>query len=93
MKVSYRGHEIDVHRSDSLGVGSLLYYSVFRESDGLECISDFTSGADTVRDYIDLLKERIDEELESGYPWACKNSKHPTDCTGDCPEELDWDDV
>lgn len=66
----YRGHEIDVRRERSLGGDVLLYYSVFRESDGYECASGFTTGDDTVSDYVRYMRERIDAELADGDPWG-----------------------
>lgn len=65
-----RGHEIDVRRERSLGGDVLLYFSVFRASDGYECTSGFTTGDDTVRDYVRYMRERIDKELASDDPWG-----------------------
>lgn len=70
MKVIYRGHEIDVHRAKCLGGWPMLYFSVFRVSDGYECLTSFTEGADTVRDYVGYMKERIDAELATDDPWG-----------------------
>lgn len=70
MKVSYRGHEINVYREKCLAGYKLLYYSVFRESDQFECTSGYSEGCDTVRYWIKYLKERIDEELTKKKPWA-----------------------
>jgi hypothetical protein len=60
MKVVYRGHRIDAYRERAMGGWMNLYFSVFRVSDGLEVTSGFTSGSDTVRDYIRYMKERVD---------------------------------
>lgn len=70
MKVVYRGHEIDVKREKCLGGWSRLYYSIFRESDGYECISGGTDDTSTVRTYIGYMKERIDAELAESDPWG-----------------------
>ena len=75
MKVSYRGHEIDAHREKCLAGYTLLYFSVFRESDGYECVSSYTTGDDTPADMIGYLKELVDAELASDDPWG----------EGDCP--------
>lgn len=72
MKVRYRGFEIDAHRAKSLGGESYLYFSIFRVSDWYECESNFSTGTDTVRTWIKLLKERIDRELLDEDPWGEK---------------------
>ena len=69
MKQVYRGHEIDVRRVRSLGGDVLLYFSIYRESDGYECAAGFTTGDDTVRDYMRYMRERIDAELATDDPW------------------------
>ena len=72
MKQIYRGHEIDVRRERSLGGDVLLYFSVFRVSDGYECESNFTTGGETVRQYVRYMRERIDAELAADDPWGEK---------------------
>lgn len=69
-KVSYRGYEIVLSREPSLGGDQNLYYSIFRESDVRECVSNFTSGAETLDDFERYMKNRIDEELASDDPWG-----------------------
>jgi len=69
MKINYRGHTIEVCREKCLGGWELLYYNVFRISDGLECINDFEDSAEKVRDKIKQLKECVDEELAQKNPW------------------------
>ncbi len=70
MKVVYRGHEIEAKREKCLAGYRLLYFSVFRQSDGYECVSSFTTGSDTASDMIGYLKERIDAEVASADPWG-----------------------
>lgn len=71
MKVSYRGHEITVTREDALGGWGSVYYSVFRESDGFECLSGFSmEDGDTLESWIGFMKERIDAELADQNPWG-----------------------
>ena len=72
MKTVYRGHEIEVYRDECLAGYSLLYYSIFRLSDGYECDSGFTEEKATVREMIGYLKERIDNELLEDNPWMEK---------------------
>ena len=69
MKVEYKGYDIEVNREDCLGGWKNLYYSIYRKSDGFECVCDFTEGEDTVDDYIKYMKERIDAELLEDDPW------------------------
>lgn len=69
MKVSYKGHEIEVKREKCLGGWSLLYSTIYRKSDGYECVCTHEDSAEKVRDMIDYLKQRVDEELESADPW------------------------
>lgn len=70
MKVSYRGYEIEVYREESLGGWENLYWSIFRESDGYEADSGFSTGSDTVRDFVGYMKERVDAELADDNPWG-----------------------
>lgn len=70
MKTVHRGYEIDVRRDRSLGGDKLLYYSIFRVSDGREGTSGFTSGSETVREYLGYMKERVDAELAEADPWG-----------------------
>jgi hypothetical protein len=69
MKVSYRGHEIEAKRERSMTGDVLLFYSVFRESDGYECASGFSYTSDTAQVFIDHLKARVDAELACDDPW------------------------
>lgn len=70
MKTVYRGHEIDVHREKCMGGWSLLYYSIFRVSDGRECLSGFTEDTSPVRIFMAYMKERVDAELAGADPWG-----------------------
>lgn len=69
MKTSYRGYEISVSRERAMGGWDNLYYSIFRESDQREMVSNFTTGSDSVSDYIRYMKERIDAEHAAADPW------------------------
>lgn len=74
MKIVYRGHEIEAKREKCLAGYTLLYFSVFRESDGYECTSGYTTGSDTALDMVGYLKQRVDAELESTDPWGERES-------------------
>lgn len=70
MKVNYKGHEISVSREKSMAGYSMLYFSIFRLSDGYECLTSFEDSAETVKDKVNQLKERIDNELKEEDPWG-----------------------
>jgi hypothetical protein len=69
MKVKYKGHEISVNREKCMGGWSTLYYSVFSD-EGRECLTSFEDSAETVKDKVAQLKDRIDNELASDDPWG-----------------------
>lgn len=69
MKAIYRGHKIEVWREQCLGGWKQLYYNVFRIEDGFECVSGFEDSAETVRDKVQQLKDRVDAELAEANPW------------------------
>lgn len=77
MKIVYRGHEIDVRREKCMGGWPMLYYSIFRVSDGYECTSGFTEDASPVRTYVGYMKERVDAELAEADPWLEKAKEYP----------------
>lgn len=64
MTINYRGFDIQVVREKCMAGYPLLYFSVYRKSDGWEFICSFTEGSDTVRDYIRYMKERVDGLLK-----------------------------
>lgn len=69
MKRIYRGYEVSVNREMCLGGWPMIYYSIFRESDGLECTSGFIDTNDSVKTIFQTMCDRIDSELASGKPW------------------------
>lgn len=83
MKASYRGYDIDVHRERSMGGDILVYYSIFRRSDGYEATSGFSTGDDTIKDFIGMMKERVDNELAEADPWEEKRSSTHFDFASD----------
>lgn len=72
MKVNYRGYEISVERDYAYKPNEglcYLYWSIYRNSDGYCCDESYYTGCETVREWIKLLKERIDSEHETDDPW------------------------
>jgi hypothetical protein len=65
----HRGYEIDVHRDRCLGGWTLLYYTVIRQEDGYIAVESFEDSAETVRDMVRHMKDRIDAELATDDPW------------------------
>lgn len=62
---TYKGFEIDVSREPSLGGDELLYYSIFRESDGWEMESNFTSGSENPFILVEALKGHVDDFIQN----------------------------
>jgi hypothetical protein len=73
VELIYRDYKIDVHRDNSLGGDSYLYYSIYSVEDSNKpCLADsFTSGEDTVKEYIEYMKARVDDYYENpqDYEW------------------------
>ncbi|NVJ48122.1 MAG: hypothetical protein HWE07_13385 [Cytophagia bacterium] len=69
MKVECKGFDIEVTRERSCGGWSQLYFSIFRKSDGFECLSSFEDSQEKVSDKVKELKECIDNELKLSNPW------------------------
>jgi len=65
MKVKYKGYEIEVRREPCLGGWPVTYFDVFRISDGLIVIGDFTEGEDTMNDITDMMKDRVNEFIKT----------------------------
>ena len=65
MRVEYKGFEINVTKEKCLGGWEMLYFNVYRISDGL-CVEDsFTEGEETVRGMVGYMKDRVDEFIET----------------------------
>jgi len=62
MKTIYKGWEIEAHREQSLGGDKLLYFSLFDPS-GREVASGPYTGSETSREFVALLKKRVDKEI------------------------------
>lgn len=63
MKTTYKGCEIEVTRDKCLGGENMLFFSIF--DDGFEVTSGFSETSDTVRDFINDLKEVVDDYREN----------------------------
>lgn len=74
MKGVHRGHDIQVTRERSMGGDTLIYYSIFRHSDGYECTSGFSYDDSPVRTFFGYMKERVDAELKTDDPWGERES-------------------
>jgi len=72
MQVVYKAHEINVTKEKCLAGYTMLYWSIFRISDGFECDSGCMDSDDTVRTIVKVFKGRIDAELKEEDPWMEK---------------------
>lgn len=70
--IKYKGYTIEAYREKCMGGWPTLYYSIIRDEDGFECVSDFEDSKEKVRDKIKQLKSRIDLELAEEDPWGEK---------------------
>jgi hypothetical protein len=62
MRVVYKGWEISAKREMSLGGDLLLYFSLF-DPEGEEIASGPYGGSETVREFIGIMRERVDAEI------------------------------
>ena len=69
MKVAYRGYDITVTREKCLGGWDMLYTSIFRISDGLECLCLCESSREKLSAQILYMEKLIDDELDKEFPW------------------------
>jgi hypothetical protein len=65
MKINYRGYEINVKRESCLGGWGLLYYSVFRECDGLYVVDSFEDSEESMQDMMKSMKYRVDMFIDT----------------------------
>lgn len=61
----YKGFELEAYREESLAGIDLLYYSIFRESDGWEMESNFSYGDETPLAMVNYLRAHVDDYLEN----------------------------
>jgi hypothetical protein len=69
MEVEYKGYKLKAEREDCMAGYELLYFSIYRISDGYECVANFEDSAETIEDKIEQLKERVDNEHKEDVPW------------------------
>lgn len=62
MHSSHRGYDITITRESK---GGDAHYSIFRQSDGLEVVSDFTSDQTPIAEQMGWLKTRVDSFIKS----------------------------
>lgn len=79
MTTIHKGHEITVTREKSMAGYDMLFYAVFRVSDGYECTSGFSDSSETIKEFTGIMKERIDAELAEDDPWGEKVSNGELD--------------
>jgi hypothetical protein len=65
MKVEYKGYELEAKRESCWSGWDNIYFNVFRKSDGLEVICDFTEEERPVADVMAMLKGRVDEFIDT----------------------------
>jgi len=69
MKIVYKDFDVDAHREKSMGGDTLLYYSIFRKSDGYEVTSGFSYGTDKIVDFVGYLKDWVDDFIADPQAW------------------------
>lgn len=70
--INYKGHEIRVVRDEAMGGWEALFCSVVRTEDGFLGDEFSYTGDETVWEMINILKNRVDNELASEDPWGEK---------------------
>lgn len=65
MKGNYRGYVVEVNREKCLAGYGLLYFTVYREIDGLEVVCDFEDSGEKVKDMFKFMKNRVDEFIKT----------------------------
>lgn len=63
--VKYRGFSLHAYREESMGGWEMLYYSIFRDRDGLEVSSGFYDGSESPKEYIEYLKKDVDSFIKN----------------------------
>jgi hypothetical protein len=64
-ELKYRGFTITAKREQSLDGEELTYYDIFRDEDGWEMESNFTSGTEDPITLCNTLKGHVDDYIEN----------------------------
>lgn len=70
----YRGYKISVFRDEAMGGWENIYFSVFREKDGLCVVDAFTDGSESIQSVVEQMKSRVDGLIKT-----CGKSEHLED--------------
>lgn len=70
MKTAYRGYEIEVTKEPSLMGTVMVFWNIFRASDGYLCADGFEDSEETLVSMTEYLKTRVDAELAEKNPWG-----------------------
>lgn len=62
MKGKYKGCEIEVTRNKSITGDVMIFYSIF--DDGFEVDSGYSEGEDTIKDFYNAMKRKVDDYRE-----------------------------
>ena len=65
MKTTYRGYEIEVTVERCMGGWEMYYFNIYRTSDGLCVVEDFSESEDGEDHYVKWMKERIDDFIKT----------------------------
>jgi hypothetical protein len=76
MKTNYKGYKITAERDQAMGGWTNIYFSVYREKDGLLIEDSFTSGDEKIRDMIKYMKHRVDQFIETKGKSECLENQY-----------------
>lgn len=62
---TYKGYSIEISREDCMGGWPMTYFDVFRVSDGLHVIGNFSEAEDSIDSFVDDMKSRVDEFIKT----------------------------
>lgn len=83
MKVEYKGFDIEASREKSMVGDTLLFYSVFRQSDGYEVAYGYSYGNDRIPTFIKHLKGVVDDFIKDPEPYYAEDAPFGDDCPPD----------
>ena len=62
MKELYRGYTIEANREEAMNGDELLYWSIFKDDEEID--SSYTTGDDSEKEIIELLRGHVDEHIK-----------------------------